>query len=363
MQGNAKFAMSGKWNSYVDMAPCNPDGSAIPDAPVRRLWTCAEKPEEDHYGCTHFAWHLNSTQYLSKAPLASDSRRRADRQALQERKMTEAAAEKAALDAQQQQQHKVRGRLHPRFAAGRVRHRSEAWKVVLTHLGIATHVDRDGFLHAASLTAPAGRSNGEQQRNLPWSCNTLTCFLSRCCCRCCCRSLSSGASSGRRGGLSRHLTCRCAALQNLFEAEAVVVPQWCFRRRPSAVTASWQITEAVLGHWPHLIAIADSSPGHSSTAAGSSSSHPVAAMMLYESERPACVLLLLLQILDGEEPADVVPLWRWNGKYSSMRDSMPAGSDGWPGERRVCALLCGLWCVGCSSGPCTMHAVGVCAQA
>jgi hypothetical protein len=99
--------MSGKWNSYVDMCACNPDGSPIADAPVRRLWTCAEKPEEDHYGCTHFAWHLNSTKFLSRPPLASDSRRRADRQALQERKMTEAAAEKQALDAQQQQQHKV----------------------------------------------------------------------------------------------------------------------------------------------------------------------------------------------------------------------------------------------------------------
>jgi hypothetical protein len=108
LQGNAKFAMSGKWNSYVDMGPCNLDGSVIPDAPMRRLWTCAEKPEEDHYGCTHFAWHLNSTKYLNRPPLASDSRRRADRQALQERKMTEAAAEKQVLDAEQQQQHKVR---------------------------------------------------------------------------------------------------------------------------------------------------------------------------------------------------------------------------------------------------------------
>ncbi|WIA39040.1 hypothetical protein OEZ86_005186 [Tetradesmus obliquus] len=160
-EGNAKFAMSGKWNSYVDMAPCNPDGSAIPDAPARRLWTCAEKPEEDHYGCTHFAWHLNSTQYLSKAPLASDSRRRADRQALQERKMTEAAAEKAALDTQQQQQHKE------------LEQRGEQWQA-----------------------------------------------------------------------------------------------RW-FEPAPD------------------------------------------------------------MQILDGEEPADVVPLWRWNGKYSSTRDSMPAGSDGW----------------------------------
>jgi hypothetical protein len=40
----------------------------------------------------------------------------------------------------------------------------------------------------------------------------------------------------------------------------------------------------------------------------------------------------LLQVLPGEESPEVVPLWRWNGKYSSSRDAMPAGSDGWQGE-------------------------------
>eukprot|EP00882_Tetradesmus_deserticola_P007827 GHRQ01008239.1.p1 GENE.GHRQ01008239.1~~GHRQ01008239.1.p1 ORF type:complete len:474 (+),score=250.32 GHRQ01008239.1:231-1652(+) len=161
-EGNAKFAMSGKWNSHVDMCACNPDGTPAADAPLRRLWTCAAKPEEDHYGCTHFAWHLNSTKYLSRPPLASDSRRRADRQALQERKMTEAAAAKQAIDTQQQEQHKE------------LQQRGEQWQA-----------------------------------------------------------------------------------------------RW-FEPAPD------------------------------------------------------------MQVLPGEEPAEVVPLWRWNGRYSSTRDSMPAGSDDWP---------------------------------
>jgi hypothetical protein len=51
---------------------------------------------------------------------------------------------------------------------------------------------------------------------------------------------------------------------------------------------------------------------------------------------PASVLCaVLLQVLPGEESPEVVPLWRWNGKYSSSRDSMPAGSDGWQGESEL----------------------------
>lgn len=41
-----------------------------------------------------------------------------------------------------------------------------------------------------------------------------------------------------------------------------------------------------------------------------------------------------MQILPGEEPADVVPLWRWNGKYTQhLRDSMPAGEENWQGGK------------------------------
>lgn len=107
LQGNARLALSGKWNSYVDVCACNADGSEIEGAELRRLWTCAEKPAEDQYGCTHFAWDLNNAKHLSKPPMASDSRRRADRHALQEREMVQAAAAKQQLEDDQWQERKV----------------------------------------------------------------------------------------------------------------------------------------------------------------------------------------------------------------------------------------------------------------
>jgi hypothetical protein len=55
LQDQAHGYMSGKWNSYVDLEPCHPDGSVIEGAEKRRLWTCADKPEGDMYGCTQFA--------------------------------------------------------------------------------------------------------------------------------------------------------------------------------------------------------------------------------------------------------------------------------------------------------------------
>eukprot|EP00878_Enallax_costatus_P012049 GHUV01012581.1.p1 GENE.GHUV01012581.1~~GHUV01012581.1.p1 ORF type:complete len:392 (+),score=137.95 GHUV01012581.1:531-1706(+) len=105
-EGNAKGIMSGKWNSFVDWSPCNPDGTPIEGAENRRLWTCVEKPEDDQYGCTHFAWNLNNCQYLTRPPLATDSRRRGDRHALQQREMTQAAAEQGRLNEEVQQQRK-----------------------------------------------------------------------------------------------------------------------------------------------------------------------------------------------------------------------------------------------------------------
>lgn len=60
LQGNARGIMTGKWNSYVDLTPCHPDGTPVEGAEKRRLWTCAEKPADDQYGCTHFAWDLNN---------------------------------------------------------------------------------------------------------------------------------------------------------------------------------------------------------------------------------------------------------------------------------------------------------------
>lgn len=81
-EGNAHMLLSGEWNSHCDVQPCGADGEPVPDSEPRRLWSCAPKPEGDKYCFTHFAHGLNGVDGLREAPLASDSRRRADRAAL-----------------------------------------------------------------------------------------------------------------------------------------------------------------------------------------------------------------------------------------------------------------------------------------
>jgi hypothetical protein len=100
--------MSGKWNSYVELTASKPDGTPADGAAPRRLWSCAAKPEDDPYGCTHFAWKLANCDLLRNPPLPSDSRRRPDRQALQDRHMVVAAAEKGLIEDEQRNERKVR---------------------------------------------------------------------------------------------------------------------------------------------------------------------------------------------------------------------------------------------------------------
>jgi hypothetical protein len=81
-EGEKVIALSGKWNSHLDMVKCDESGEPIPDAPTTRLWTCTEKPTEaDKYGFSYFARSLNSCKGIN--PLPSDSRRRPDRTALE----------------------------------------------------------------------------------------------------------------------------------------------------------------------------------------------------------------------------------------------------------------------------------------
>lgn len=91
----------------MDLTASKPDGTPADGAAPRRLWTCAAKPEEDAYGCTHFAWQLANCDLMRTPPLPSDSRRRADRHALQERHMVVAAAEKSLIEEEQRIERKV----------------------------------------------------------------------------------------------------------------------------------------------------------------------------------------------------------------------------------------------------------------
>ncbi len=97
--GAPRVHLSGLWSGHLDAVGCGADGEPLPDAAPRRLWTCAPKPEGDHFGFTHFARRLNTCAGLRLPPLPSDSRRRPDREALVGRHMPKAAAEMSHLEA------------------------------------------------------------------------------------------------------------------------------------------------------------------------------------------------------------------------------------------------------------------------
>ncbi|KAK9843175.1 hypothetical protein WJX74_008032 [Apatococcus lobatus] len=94
--GKKVIALSGKWNSHLDMVKCDEEGDPIKDAETIRLWECAPKPAGDKYSLTYFARRLNVGKGLS--PLASDSRRRPDRAALEGGDHGSAGQEKYALE-------------------------------------------------------------------------------------------------------------------------------------------------------------------------------------------------------------------------------------------------------------------------
>lgn len=94
--GTKRMKLTGLWSSHLDVAVCGPDGT--PSESPRRLWTCAPKPTDDHYGMGEFAKMLNTCTGLRVPPLPSDSRRRPDREALAGRHMPKAASEKSRLE-------------------------------------------------------------------------------------------------------------------------------------------------------------------------------------------------------------------------------------------------------------------------
>lgn len=96
--GVKRVRLSGLWSSHLDAVECDAEGAPLEGATSRRIWTCKPKPEGDYYGMTQFARQLNTCKHLRAPPLPSDSRRRADREALVGRHLPKAAAEKSRLE-------------------------------------------------------------------------------------------------------------------------------------------------------------------------------------------------------------------------------------------------------------------------
>lgn len=78
------------------------------DAKWADLWSASEMPADDAYGFTRFAHRLNSFELAPKALLASDSRLRPDRVALEAGEMGKAGSAKHELEEQQRAERRTR---------------------------------------------------------------------------------------------------------------------------------------------------------------------------------------------------------------------------------------------------------------
>ncbi|KAL6758390.1 oxysterol binding protein [Haematococcus lacustris] len=113
-EGRKHIKLSGKWNQYCDMVPCDAEGGPLEGAESTRLWTCAPKPANDYYSFTHFAHLLNKSDNI-RTPLPSDSRRRPDRAALAAGVSSTAGSEKYRLEEMQRAEKRERDRRNDKW--------------------------------------------------------------------------------------------------------------------------------------------------------------------------------------------------------------------------------------------------------
>ncbi|EEF30051.1 oxysterol-binding protein-related protein 3A [Ricinus communis] len=96
-----KVLMTGKWNESMSYQPCDLEGEPRPGTELKEVWRVAEAPKNDKYQFTHFAHKINSFDTAPKKLLASDSRLRPDRYALEKGDLSKAGHEKSSLEERQ----------------------------------------------------------------------------------------------------------------------------------------------------------------------------------------------------------------------------------------------------------------------
>lgn len=96
-----KILMTGKWNESMKYQPCDMEGEPLPDTEPKEVWKLAATPENDKFNYTCFAHKINSFETAPKKLLASDSRIRPDRYALEKGDLSKAGAEKSSLEEKQ----------------------------------------------------------------------------------------------------------------------------------------------------------------------------------------------------------------------------------------------------------------------
>ncbi|KAF4377533.1 hypothetical protein F8388_025024 [Cannabis sativa] len=103
-----KILMTGKWNESMSYQPCDSEGEPLPGTELKEAWRVIKGPENDKYQYTHFAHKVNSFDTAPKKLLASDSRLRPDRYALEKGDLSKAGFEKSSLEERQRAEKKNR---------------------------------------------------------------------------------------------------------------------------------------------------------------------------------------------------------------------------------------------------------------
>ncbi|KAF3775727.1 Oxysterol-binding protein-related protein 3C [Nymphaea thermarum] len=112
-----KILMTGKWNESMSCQPCDLEGEPLPGTELKEVWRVAAVPQKDKFQYTYFAHKINSFDTAPKNLLASDSRLRPDRYALEMGDLSKAGAEKSSLEERQRGEKRHREANGDKFTA------------------------------------------------------------------------------------------------------------------------------------------------------------------------------------------------------------------------------------------------------
>ncbi|BAT84467.1 hypothetical protein LR48_Vigan03g140100 [Vigna angularis] len=110
-----KILMTGKWNEFMSYQVCDSEGEPLPGTELKEVWRVADVPKKDKFQYTHFAHKINSFDTAPKKLLASDSRLRPDRMALEKGDLSTSGYEKSSLEERQRSEKRNREAKNHKF--------------------------------------------------------------------------------------------------------------------------------------------------------------------------------------------------------------------------------------------------------
>ncbi|XP_024403561.1 oxysterol-binding protein-related protein 3A [Physcomitrium patens] len=167
--GQPKMIMTGNWAKSMSYQPCNADGEPVERAQLKEIWRVADVPKGDKYQYTHFAHTINSFDSAPPTLLASDSRLRPDRYALERGDVSSAGFEKSRLEERQRAEKKLREQKRQEFVP---RWFKMSGEIAPTPWGELEVYEFNGKYHKRVESSPAGHTvNVDQFRSMafdPW---------------------------------------------------------------------------------------------------------------------------------------------------------------------------------------------------